>query len=302
MSNPSEILNGGQQPVKKKKKWQHFFLIVLLFGFLLMLFGEILGVIVSRVLESKVPMSDAVYFLVENYLPFIGIDFAVLLYCALAEKDLFRGFGHISRGGDRGNTMRLLLIGAALGAGTNGICILLAWLHGDVSFYFDGVDPLYLLLALAVVLIQSGAEELLTRGYMMGALRERYGVWPAVILNSLFFGALHLGNPGATTLAIVDIVLFGVAMSAAMYYLDSLWLCITAHTLWNYTQNILFGLPNSGLVSQGSLLHLESASDSVFYNTGFGVEGTIIAVIIECLLTLGIVLCGLRRKREREGL
>lgn len=298
--NTPEILDGAQKPAKKK--WQHFFLIVLLFGFLMMLLGELLGGILSFVLEYTTPMSDAVYFLVENYLPFIGIDLAVLLYCGLAERDLFRSFGHASRGGNRGNTVRLLLLGAILGIATNGVCILLAWLHKDVSFYYDGFDPLYLLLALAVVLIQSGAEELLTRGYMMGALRERYGVWPAVILNSLFFGALHLGNPGVTVLAIADIVLFGVAMSLAMYYLDSLWLCITVHTLWNFTQNILFGLPNSGLVSKGSLLHLESAADSVFYDTGFGVEGTVVAVAVECLLALGLVLYGLRRKKTREEL
>ena len=52
----------------------------------------------------------------------------------------------------------------------NGFCVLIAGLHGDVQFYFSDFRPVYLLAAFFFVLIQSGAEELLCRGYAYGAL------------------------------------------------------------------------------------------------------------------------------------
>ena len=56
------------------------------------------------------------------------------------------------------------------------------------------------------------------------------------------------------------------------------------HTAWNYTQSLLLGLPNSGIVSEKALLHLDAASDSLFYSSAFGLEGGITAVILQLAL------------------
>ena len=54
------------------------------------------------------------------------------------------------------------------------------------------------------------------------------------------------------------------------------------HTGWNFTQSILFGLPNSGVVSAYSVFRLDAASarDGFFYTVNFGVEGSLGSVII----------------------
>ena len=70
------------------------------------------------------------------------------------------------------------------------------------------------------------------------------------------------------------------------------------HTSWNFTQNFLFGLPNSGLVSKGSFLHLEAASDSILYDTVFGVEGAIPALIVTAVLAAAVILYA-RKKDAR---
>lgn len=58
--------------------------------------------------------------------------------------------------------------------------------------------------------------------------------------------------------------------------------CICVHTSWNFTQNIIFGLPNSGIPAAYSVFKLnpDTASNGFCYNNGFGVEGTFIAVIV----------------------
>ena len=57
-----------------------------------------------------------------------------------------------------GNTARGALLGLLLGLVTNGFCILLSSLMGDIKLSFGGFRPVLLLAFFAVVLIQSGAE------------------------------------------------------------------------------------------------------------------------------------------------
>ena len=277
-----------------RKLKRHFIIWVLLIGLGLMILGASSGEVAVGLIQGVIPMSDAGAFLM-MYLSFIGIDVVVLIYCGLAEKDIFRSMGPGSRGGQSGNRIGQFLLGLLVGFAANGICILAAWLHGDVHFSVGRFQVLYMLAALVCVCVQSGAEELLTRGYMLGALRERYNVWVAVAANSLFFGVLHVFNDGVTVLSIVNIVLVGAALSLVAVYMDSLWMCIAIHTAWNFTQNFLFGLPNSGIVSKSSFLHLEAASDSLFYDVGFGVESTVTAALVMIVLGACAILAGRKR-------
>ena len=283
------------QAAKKKLKRQ-FFLSVIVIAFILMLVGQLIGLLLMDFIAGLIPnVSGAVLFLFQ-YLSFIGIDILVIVYCLLAEKPSYRGFFPQKQGGMRGNTLKNFAIGLLIGFLMNGACILIAWLHGDLDLSVGRFDFVYMVCALVAVCIQSGAEELLTRGYMMGALRERYNVWVGIVVNSLFFGVLHLMNPGITVVSVLEIVLIGFALSLIVYYLDSLWMCIAIHTAWNYTQNILFGLPNSGIVSEKSFLHLEAAKGSVFYDAVFGVEGAITSVIVTALLAVCVYLYARRKK------
>ena len=274
-------------PVKKKRR--HFLLAVILIGFLLILFGQLLGEILTGQILRLLPDAGGGLAFLFLYLSFIGIDILVLAYCALWEKDVFRSFLSPKRGGGRGNTGRNFALGLLFGFLMNGVCILLAWLHGDLDFSVGRFQVLYLLCALVCVCVQSGAEELVTRGYMMGALRQRYPVWVAIAINSVFFGALHLANPGITVVSLFEIVAIGLALSLVIYYFESMWMAIAIHTAWNFTQNYLFGLPNSGIVSESSFLHLEGATNSVFYDAAFGIEGTIVSVVVIALFTAAVV-------------
>ena len=60
----------------------------------------------------------------------------------------------------------------------------------------------------------------------------------------------------------------GKNRSLMVYYMDSLWCAFAVHTAWNFTQNILFGLPNSGINVPYSVFKLNAATarDSFAYN------------------------------------
>ena len=260
--------------------WSDMFLIAALLSFLLIEFGGVISNIILGLLPTLefgmrlVGDIDILTFLL-MYFDFFGIwiIFIVVVLLFKNNRPMWKAFfynGH-------GNNIRSILIGFLLGFAMNGFCVLMSWLQGDIKLSFYAFDPKLFFLFLFCVMIQSGAEEIVDRCYLYQKLRRRYR-WPviAVLVNALIFMALHLLNPGVTTLALAQIFLFGVLASLMIYYFDSLWAAIWMHTGWNFTQSIIFGLPNSGIVSKYSVFKLEAASarDGIFYNTGFGVEGS----------------------------
>ncbi len=281
---------------KKRRPIRHMIWAVCLIALLIALLGQIAGDFLVGLAIKGFGITDASTLFLFMYLSMIGVDLLVLLYTLLCERPIFLSFGRRGPNGGTGNTWKNFGLGLLVGFAMNALCILAAWLHGDLDFSVGRFRPLYLLAALVCVCVQSGAEELVTRGYMMGAIRDRYNVWVAAAVNSLFFGALHLLNPGITVLSFVNIVAVGLALSVVMIKLESLWFCIAMHTAWNFSQSIFFGLPNSGIVSEGSLFHLEAARGSVLYSAAFGVEGAITTTLVLLVLVLCVLLCKRRKQ------
>ena len=58
----------------------------------------------------------------------------------------------------------------------------------------------------AFFLIVGFYEEFFTRGYTQFTLTQAVGFWPAAILFSASFGALHLENPGESWVGILGAV------------------------------------------------------------------------------------------------
>ena len=199
-----------------------------------------------------------------------------------------------------------LLIGLLLGFGMNGLLILFAMLHGDVHLYFDRFEIVPFFILLLAVFIQSAAEEIMCRGFIyQRVLRTYRGKFLlAVLVNGIFFGLIHMTNDGATPIAIIDIIICGIQYSAIVYYFDSLWMAMGAHAGWNFTQSILAGLPNSGNVFPYSIFRLDaaSASNSFFYDVGFGVEGTIAAVLMEIVVTVAIIVIGRKMNKKHTDI
>jgi membrane protease YdiL (CAAX protease family) len=267
-----------------RKKLRHQFLVVTCIALALVLVGQIIGSLILT--YPAMHIQDAGWLFMLDYALFIGIDLIVFLYTYLAEKEIFHTFFSERFGGPPNNSLKMLGYGLLAGFLMNLFCALIAFLAGDLDFSIGSIDVPYLVFALPLIFIQSAAEELVTRGYMLGALRERYGSIAGVLINSLFFAALHLLNPGITVLSLTHIALVGLLCSLVVEYTDSMWFVMALHTAWNYTQNILLGLPNSGIVSPRSLLHLEAASDSILYSYEFGIEGGLPGVILYATCSL----------------
>ena len=272
-------------------------------GYGLFAIGQLLMFIVLLIIGRAAGFSSDVWNTAIMYFAFFGVWVTFFLNALLKKnRPLFKAYGT----GLSGNRIPELLIGLLLGFGMNGLLILFAMLHGDVHLYFDRFEIVPFFILLLAVFIQSAAEEIMCRGFIyQRVLRTYRGKFLlAVLVNGIFFGLIHMTNDGATPIAIIDIIICGIQYSAMVYYFDSLWMAMGAHTGWNFTQSILAGLPNSGNVFPYSIFRLDAAtaSNSFFYDVGFGVEGTIPAVIMEIAVTVAIVLIGRKMKKEHTDI
>jgi membrane protease YdiL (CAAX protease family) len=135
-------------------------------------------------------------------------------------------------------------------------------------------------------LIQGPAEEILFRGYILENLRGQWGLRWALAGSSLGFGLLHAPNPGFGPLPFLNLVLFGLAVALYKVRLDNnrLWGAFGIHTVWNWLQQVVFGLPNSGMatVPENALMTIVPSSSlpDVISGGGFGPEGTLAATLV----------------------
>jgi len=270
-------------------------------SFIFLILGQTLGDFLVRPLYNST--NDGIVFSA-MYFDFIGIWIVFILFCLIYKKNrfLFARLGSAAKGN---NLKTILLIGLPCGIGLNLIVVFAAMLNGDISLYYVAFNPAMLLLFVIAVLIQSSAEELTCRWFLYGKLNQYFPNAPiiAIVVNAALFGALHLFNPGVTAASISNIILVGILYSLIIYYYDSFWAASVAHASWNFCQNILLGLPNSGIVTKYSLFGLDAstARDSFAYSVSFGIEGSYLSSIVLAIACVVIFITGRKNKAKEKA-
>jgi membrane protease YdiL (CAAX protease family) len=152
--------------------------------------------------------------------------------------------------------------------------------------------------------LQGPSEEVLFRGYLLENVREEWNARAAVIVSSLAFAVMHASNPAFGPLPFINLVLFGVAMALYKLYVDNdqLWGVFAIHAVWNWLQQVVFGLPNSGILSGPDTTLFTVTPNTllpdVVWGGGFGPEGTLAATLVLVVL-IGACLRHARRLRRR---
>lgn len=147
-------------------------------------------------------------------------------------------------------------------------------------------------LLFGIVFILVGiVEEFSFRGYLQSALGSGIGFWPAAILLSIGFGAIHLGNPGEAKIGAFMAGSFGVVAAFALRRTGNLWFPIGMHAAWDWGETYFYGVPDSGLVAQGRLLSSSSNGPAWLTGGSVGPEGSYIVFPVLLLIILVIHLC-----------
>ena len=280
-------------------RWYDEAILVMLFAtFMMIICGQIMGGLVevpfTHLIQNDSTGYWSTFFM---YFGFIGTWIVFMIEFLIVKKD--RPILKTLWTAPKGNNIKYLGLGFLIGFVLNIICAIVAVLNKDISLHYDSFNFIKLLLLFIAVFIQSSAEEMVCRGFIFQRLRRGYR-HPAVaiILNSLLFTSMHLFNPGASVISMTVVLAAGLLFSLMVYYMDSIWCAMATHTAWNFTQNLILGLPNSGMVSPVSVFKLDAATakSSFAYSVEFGLEGSITAIAV--MIITGIVIIVLYHKKE----
>ncbi|RWU10704.1 CPBP family intramembrane glutamic endopeptidase [Pedobacter chitinilyticus] len=166
------------------------------------------------------------------------------------------------------------LKGSVIGLVFMGLCALLLYLNGNVSFSLKNIAVSAVLLYLVYFLLIAVFEEMLFRAYPLFAFAERYPVWFTIFFNGILFALAHFGNPNFTALGLFNILLAGVLFCIYTLQRKNISWAIGIHFGWNFTQGVLLGYNVSGNEMPGALK--ATPIGSTYLSGGaFGIEGSI---------------------------
>ena len=154
---------------------------------------------------------------------------------------------------------------------------------------------------LLVFLMVGVFEEFFFRGYIQFTLMrgllglgarvspahaQRAAFWIAALVWSLLFSATHLANAGEDPMGIVMVFVAGILFSYALWRTGSLWWGIGFHVTWDWSQNFLFGVPDSGTVSVGRLFATHPVGHVLLSGGIAGPEGSVLVLPVLALVAL----------------
>lgn len=247
--------------------------------------GVLTGLIVGRGARGAAPE----FVFRTGWLVFQLLLFAVLLYLLDRERGAVLGAMGLRLDGA---ALRDSFAGIALGAGMVAAAVAAMAALGHVEFHWMSQGPR---LALAipgviyVTAVAAMAEEVAFRGYPFQRLVEGIGAAGGIIVLSLFFGGVHLGNPHASLWGFLNTVEVGALFAVAYLRTRSLWMPWGLHFGWNLTLGAVFGLPVSGLNSFAVAVQ-GTAKGPVWLTGGsYGIEASLTGSVVVALAFLAVV-------------
>lgn len=126
-------------------------------------------------------------------------------------------------------------------------------------------------------------EEFLFRGYTQFTLADGIGYWPAAIVLSISFGAVHLRNPGEGWVGAASVGMIGLVFAFALRRTGNLWFVVGWHASFDFGETFLFSVPNSGLLFDGHLSNATLLGPKWLTGGSVGPEGSVFS-----FLTMGV--------------
>jgi len=262
---------------KARSRYQFGWILAPIIAYILLIIGEITGLTLLGSLP--LPPDWTLFFELAN---FLFITLAIIAWAVFIEKCLLEGIGLAKK-----HAFRDFLLGWFFGGAFLTICVLLMVLFGGVQitgFHFSSTNILQFIPVLFSWSVQGHAEEILARGFLFSSVAVKNSIPVGIVVSSIFFSLIHLGNDGLSLIPILDLTLFGIL--AALYYLKtgSIWGISGAHAAWNCFQGNVFGFPVSGTDAGTAFISVKQQGPDWLSGGAFGVEGSLISVTAQALV------------------
>jgi uncharacterized protein len=123
-------------------------------------------------------------------------------------------------------------------------------------------------------------EEFLFRGYAQFTLSMGIGFWPAAILLSAGFGAIHLHNAGEDRVGALSVFVIGMFFCLTLWRTGNLWFAVGLHAAFDWGETFLFSVPDSGLVAPGHFLNSSLHGPAWLTGGLVGPEGSVMSFVV----------------------
>jgi membrane protease YdiL (CAAX protease family) len=190
---------------------------------------------------------------------------------------------------------REFALGALIGAALYSACAVILMILG--IYQVEGLNPLSFLIPAVAMAVKSAIfEELVFRGVLLQSVESMLGTWAGVIVSSAAFGLVHLMNPDATIGGAIYITIeAGLLLGGAYLVTRRLWMAIGFHMAWNYVQSAIFSGIVSGAVDEPGLIRDTLSGPDLLTGGSFGMERSVIALILCTTAGVILLLIALRR-------
>lgn len=207
----------------------------------------------------------------------LGTLFTVWIFQTFVNKESFTSIG-LRFTNYESDLFQGLLVGGTLIS--SGFLILFVFNLIEVDLtYFSFYDQIFYFFLFIIVSLN---EEIAIRGYIFQNLCQSFNKYIALIISSLVFMLMHIGNPNIGVLPLVNLFLAGIFLGIYKVHKNNLWFPIGAHLVWNYLQGPIYGFEVSGN-KINSLFEQKLTGHVLFTGGSFGYEGSIILTLFLCI-------------------
>jgi len=175
-------------------------------------------------------------------------------------------------------------LGAVWGIAAITALMLVIRAFGGYSFGMVDLSPSgvvrYALEWAAVFCLVGIFEEFFFRGYLQFTLSSGMGFWPAALLLSFAFGAVHLRNPGEGPVGALSVFVIGMFLCFTLSRTGTLWFAIGFHAAYDFGETYVYSVPDSGFVMPGHLLASSFHGPAWLTGGTVGPEGSVFDFVI----------------------
>jgi membrane protease YdiL (CAAX protease family) len=231
-----------------------------------------------------------------QYYGFAGFGLATILYCVIVEKRNLRSLGFNGKVFDylTGAVLAIALLAVIVGAG----------LAAGV-LRFDGMIPSanipYLAILFGAFVVQSLAEEILSRGFLLPSLAKKTPLPVAILVSSTAFALPHLASvveaEGAfAVIGVANLYLVSLVFSLLFLLRSNIYIVAGLHCVWNFVLYGVMGLAVSGSeANPDALMAFEVTGENLLSGGIYGLEASIVTTAV--LGIVSVILVTLYRKR-----
>lgn len=253
--------------------------------------GQVLGLVPLRIYPFIEKENIEQY---PQFLYFLGPVFAMIIAVVVVWVKYFEGLTLDSIGLSKPQAGKRFAWGYGLGLAMASVIALGGWALGGYQLENSDLinlnELLIIISLLLAFIVQSSAEEIVFRGWLMGRLHERYGPTIAIWGNTALFSLMHFNADNfhdhwaLNLLFLSGLILFSVFLSLYALRTGNVWGACAWHAAWNAIYISGYGLATTGIALEVKPLFVDlmpAESAPVWLNGGSaGPEDSLLCPIV----------------------